>query len=139
MLYTNKAVFLSGELSNLTDSENRERIAFLRSTLKLDGYNFTEVLGVSRQSRTYKGSSEVSFMVECFSEETVNTLKRLAFGNYKQESIGILNPDSSFVLVYNDNRVESLGYLQQVPKKSIELLDNYSVIDGTVYSTESLF
>lgn len=134
MLYT-KSVFISAELSSKNKAENKERTAFLRATLKLDGYVFQEIIGVSRQSRTYKGSEEVSFMIEAKNSSVIDKLSKLAFGNYKQDSIGILSEDSSFILQYSSGKVEGLGYLQHVPSKRVEDLESYSVIGGYIYST----
>ena len=137
MLYTNlrvglyeKSVFISAELSSNNKEENKLNTPFLRGTLKLEGYTFQEIIGV------YKGSSEVSFMIEAKNNEVIDKLSKLAFGNYKQESIGILSEDSSFLLEYSSGKVESLGYLQHVPSKRVEELDSYLVIDGYIYSTE---
>ena len=128
MLYT-KSVFLSAELSSNNKEENKVNTAILRGTLKLEGYTFQEILGV------YKGSSEVSFMIEAINDKVIEKLKKLAFGNYKQDSIGILSEDSSFLLEYSSGKVESLGYLQHVLSKRVEELDSYSVIGGYIYST----
>ena len=130
-LYSNtKSVFISAELSTKTNEENKVNTAILRGTLKIEGYVFQEIIGV------YKGSEEVSFMVEAKNDEVIDKLKKLAFGNYKQESIGILSEDSSFLLEYSSGKLQSLGYLQHVPSKRVEELDSYSVIGGYIYSTE---
>jgi len=127
-----QSIFISAELSTLNKAENIERTILLKGTLRYEGFQFTEVIG------SYKGSSEVSFLVDCDNLVDLDKLKKLAFGNYKQDSIGLLSDKGELSLSYYSGTVENLGTLNRIHSKFIESIESYSIIHGDVYTTETI-
>ncbi len=125
-------VILSAELSTNTNESNRQRTLNLEACLQDCGFSFNKAQGV------YKGSIEDSFVVLPKNQEEIESLKDFAFKNFKQESVLLQDANGRAILVYNDGRNEEIGRLRQVNPKLVDMLDSYTVLNGTVYSTEEL-
>ena len=112
-------VILSAERAELSASENQDRTTRLAGLL-MDQYGYARVL-----EGCYKGVKETSFIVDIYTVDKLGILKEIAFGVFGQESILILNTDSSPSLEFADGSSEHLkGKFQRV--ESVEGLDSWT-------------
>jgi hypothetical protein len=125
---------LSAELSHLTEEQNVDRSIQLLNALRNADFAFKTCQGV------YKGDSELSFLVNCHGVEDNALIKRLAFTDFKQESILVIKEtDSEAYLLYNDNRLEELGKFTEVSQSEAENNDNYTAMYGNDRKTLKYF
>lgn len=101
------ALFVSAELTGLSDPENEARNTLLRERLVLAGFTFDEVHG------RYHGQVERSFRV-CLSSHssalarfTADCVRSFA-REFGQESVLVVSPLGQAVLVYDDS-AETIG------------------------------
>ena len=124
-----QVVILSGELSNLSSTENDRRTTLLNDMIAELRLPFKKATGV------YKGSKENSFVVIVREQADIDTVTGFAFKSFGQESV--LHQDSNQLarLIYANGKTEVVGKLEQVSKELAETLDNYTVMEGKFYTT----
>lgn len=128
-MFKNKFTILSAELSTLSESENAKRTELLRQMLADIKVDFLEAKGC------YKGSEEVSFIVDTPDIAVFNTVYSFAKKQFNQESVLYVDENQEATLMYSkDFEMEKLGVFGQVNPKRLETLDAYTVIDGTLYA-----
>lgn len=126
-----KHLFVSAELSTLSQSENKARTKSLGNILgglSQSGFKVTPVQGC------YMGVMESSFRVTCPDGDlfNLNMLRGLA-RNLNQHSILWVRDDGASFLDYMEcGTMHHLGTIGKV--ESSEGLDAYSVIEGKIYS-----
>ena len=120
-------IILSAELSSLDDATNAIRTEHLRNALQLAGINYLDVNGV------YKGVSEKSYItfIDNYDFEKLKTVKRLAFTDFKQECVLIIDNRNEARLLYNDKSLTHIGTWRRVDEPSDS--DAYSFINGRFY------
>ena len=124
----NKSVFISAELSTLSDSKNEARTKILRNLLEEFSFQFKEVDGC------YKEVEEKSFCVHSdFRQSDARLLKKLA-RVFDQESILIVNNGDASLYYLQSQKTEEIGFLTNVNPKRIEELEAYSIIDNKLYT-----
>lgn len=129
MNITQQIVIISAELSTNRPERNRQLTENLACCIDECNFKAKRAMGV------YKGDYETCFVVIVNNEDEIQTLKDFAFKNFGQESILHQDANQEAYLLYNDGRTEQLGRLEQVNPKYVETLENYTVLDGRVYTT----
>lgn len=128
----NQVIILSAEKSENRHEKNRQLTENLDACLSDCDFNYSRAIGV------YEGSEESSFVVLPKNEDELNTLKNLAFKSFGQESIFYQDANGKAYLLFSDNSEKSIGKLRQVNPKLIEKLENYTILNGKVYTTEKV-
>lgn len=118
-----RTYILSAELSTLNQTVNTTRTELLEHLLRLKGFKFKRILGC------YKGSQEVSFMVQDLDHKNAIELAKV----FNQESILELNNNKA-LLLYTTGAKHELGEFTRIPAEEAVLLDAYSVIDGDYFT-----
>ena len=128
-MFNKKFTILSAELSTLSGAENRFRTDELRKLLIRNELDFKRAEGC------YKGTTEVSFVVDTPSVEVFNKLYNAAKNLFDQESVLYVDEDSQAHLMYSKGyEQEHLGTFTQVNPKRLEELEAYTVVDNTLYA-----
>lgn len=130
MNITQQVIILSAELTTETTGENNRRTNNLRASLNDVGITFNEATG------HYKNTQEASFVCLPKNAAEIETLKDFAFKNFKQESILFQDSNGQAYLIFEDKTEQNIGKLKQVNPKFIEQLENYTVMNNRVYTTE---
>lgn len=92
---------------------NNDRTQECNATLKARDFNRSVLAG----RYTYENGTaetETSFNVPMGSDACYDEILELAFGEYKQESVLLLDADNNAVLLYNDGKKESIGVFTEV-------------------------
>lgn len=122
MLGSNKTYYiLSAELETKSFEENERR------TFKLNRLLFDKQCNYSPVNGKYKGRTERSYIVEV-TPDNADLLKGIAFTEFEQESIAIVDPLNRSRLQYRDGSlgpVCRLKFHKETPEKG-----DYSVILG---------
>lgn len=129
MNMTQQVVILSAELSTNSFERNRQLTENLEACIADCN------LRAKRAEGVYKGNAETCFVVIVNNEDEIQTLKDFAFKNFGQESILHQDSNQEAYLIDRDGNTQQLGRLEQVNPKYIETLDNYTILDGRVYTT----
>lgn len=127
-----QVVILSAELDSNRFEKNRQLTENLNACLSDCNFKYSKGIGV------YKGQEESSFIVLPKNDDEINTLKDLAFKSFNQESILYQDANGKAYLIYNNGNEKSLGKLRQVSPKLTEKLENYTILNGKVYTTEKV-
>jgi hypothetical protein len=115
-------VLISAFKHDRTLLDNLKRTEDLYTKLRALGLNPGHVFGV------YKGVPEYSFKAEYLLEH-LDDILLIAFHDFEQESILLVNHLNQAYLQFADRRVEPLpGLFQQVSRDVAESLDSYSKI-----------
>ena len=128
-----KVIILSAERSENRHEKNRQLTENLDACLSDCNFNYSRAIGV------YEGNEESSFVVLPKNEDELNTLKNLAFKSFGQESILYQDANGKAYLLFSDNSEKSIGKLRQVNPTLIEKLENYTILNGKVYTTEKVY
>jgi len=132
MINKQRVIILSAELNtnnkdiNLFNSDN------LELSLIDNQINFKKGIGC------YKGNSEDVFVCTPNNKHEVDVIKGFAFQSFGQESILEQDVNGLCHLEYSDGTSKSVGMLKVVNPKLIEQLDNYTILDGKVWTTEEI-
>lgn len=132
MINKQRVIILSAELNtnnkdvNMLNSDNLE---LCLNDLLID---FKKGVGC------YKGDSEDVFVCTPNNEVEADAIKSLAFINFNQESILEQDVNGLCHLEYSNGTSKSVGVLRVVSPKLIEQLDNYTILDGKVWTTEEI-
>ena len=130
MNITQQVIILSAELTTETTGENNRRTNNLRASLNDVGITFNEATG------HYKNTQETSFVCLPKNAAEIETLKDFAFKNFKQESVLFQDSNGQAYLIFEDKTEQNIGKLKQVNPKFIEQLENYTIMNNRVYTTE---
>lgn len=130
MNITQQVVILSAELQTLSYEQNSRRTDLLDQMIGDTKMSYKKALGV------YNTSEEACFVVIVNNQDEIDTLKAFA-DNFGQESILHQDANQQAQLIFNSGKTMDLGRLEQVNPKEIENLENYTVLDGKVYTTIS--
>lgn len=126
-----KTVFLSAFNSGLDFQQNLTAHRQLREVL----YDRMLLLGqVSNVFGRYNGTDELSFRVSNLDDDAANILAEVAFKEFYQESILVVESDGSAYLRYQNGYIKPLGIMTQVD--SVEGLDAYSEVDDKFYTVK---
>lgn len=125
-----QVIIFSAELSTNRHEKNRQ----LTENLKycLDDCHITYNVGMG----CYNGDKETCFVTLPKNEDEINTLKDFAFKVFDQESIFYQDSNGLGHLIFNDGKSKRVGSLREVSPKRIEQLNNYTVLNNKVYTTE---
>lgn len=134
MNITQQIIILSAERSENSFERNRQLTENLASCLDELQLTYNRATGV------YNGSEENSFVVIVKNEDEISTLKDLAlkpvgFGGFGQDAVLYQDANQQAYLLDKNGGVLNLGRLEQVNAKEIERLENYTVLNGKVYTT----
>lgn len=131
MRTTNQLIILSAELSSESMESNALRSSILERTIDDLKIPYKKSLGV------YKGSHEVSFVVNVGTDRTVlDVLKRMAFKSFGQESVLIQDANGLSFLEFHNGKTLELGKMVEVSEDEAMRLDNYTVMDGQFFATK---
>ena len=123
-----QVVILSAERKT-NHPEINERVSQVLMDMVSDlGIPFTQALGC------YKGDTERSLVCIVRSVEELETLKGFAFNNFNQEPILYKDANGQCYLEYQDGNSEKIGKMKQTNPKAIEVLDNYTIVNGYVFT-----
>jgi len=125
-------IILSAESNDKTFEGNRQRTLNLKGCLEDLNISHNEALGVRKESQ------EVSFVCLPKNSAEIEVLKDFAFENFNQESVLYQDVNGLCHLEYEDGTSESIGRFRTANAKEIELLENYTVLNGVVYTTGKL-
>ena len=86
------------------------------------------------------GNAETSFVAIVKNQAEIDTLKQLAFkptlcGGFGQDNVLHQDANQEAYLIDKSGGQVQLGRLVEVNKKEIERLENYTVLNGRVYTT----
>ena len=124
-----EVIILSAEHSDNNHGLNHFYSDSLERQLTNYDFIFNEALGC------YKKSSESSFVVIPRNNEDIDKLKEIAFKEYNQESILYQDKSGDAFLIYSCGKKEAIGQLRKV--QSNKGLENYTIMNGEIYSTNS--
>lgn len=127
-----KVILCSAELSSLDKFDNAQRTTNLVHCLEDCNMRFNTCEGY------YKGTSEKSFLVLPKNLDEYETVKDLCFNQFNQESILYQDETGHCFLEYQSGEVVRVGKFRQVNPKYIEQLDNYTIVNNRVYTTEKV-
>ena len=122
----------SAELSTLDQQQNDKRTKNLMQCLEDCNIKFSKAQGY------YKGTSEKTFIVVPKNTSEVETIKNFCFNNFGQESILYQDTTGNCYLEFSTGETMRIGRLKQVNPKLIEMLDNYTIFNGRVFTTEKV-
>ena len=122
-----RVVILSGELSNLSEQENKTRSRNLESCL--DDLNITNNIGVG----VYKNSVETCFVCLPKNEYEVQALQELAFKSFNQECILYQGKGGKAFIVPQKGNYTDIGKLRLVTKKQAYKQAYYTVLNDQYY------
>jgi hypothetical protein len=125
-----EVLILSAELKTNRHEKNRQLTQNLELCLSDCNLNFTKAEGF------YNGASESCFVVVLKEASDIDILKDFAFKSFGQESILYQDQEGSSSLIYANGDTKKLGQLKQVNAKLVDTLQNYVIMNGTVYTTE---
>jgi hypothetical protein len=128
MNISEQVLILSAERKENHPQINERVTAVLKDMIEDLGINYTEALGC------YKGESERSFVCILRNQEELETLKGFAFNNFNQESVLYKDSNGQCYLEYQDGQSEKIGKMVQTNPKAIETLDNYTIVNGYVFT-----
>ena len=128
MNITQQIIILSANQNDGRHERNRQLHENLKACLDDCHFKYKEATGL------YKGQEETSLVVLVNNETEIQTVKDFAFKGFNQESVLYQDANQEAYLIYNDGKTEQLGRLEQVNPKLTETLDNYTVMDGKVYT-----
>jgi len=115
------------EKIGIVSSNNLDK---LQADLSYYGFNYKQITGC------YQGVLETSCLVVCANPQDEVNLNQLAC-NHKQECWLFSDRDRSSYLHYTDGRPdEYIGRLVNVPDWELNSLDNYSIVDGKIWTTK---
>ena len=86
----------------------------------------------------YKGTKEKSFFVTVNNETDLETLEKFAFNNFNQESILYSDNNGNCTLNF-DGHTKDIGKMQIVNPKYVEQLENFTIVNGKVLTTEKVY
>jgi hypothetical protein len=128
-MFNKKFTIISAELSTLGKFENDA------NTVNLTKFLIANELDFKRAEGCYKGTSEVSFIVDTPNVQVFNKLFKAAKNIFDQESILYVDEKSQGHLMFTKNYdMEHLGTFTQVNPKRIEELEAYTIVDNTLYA-----
>jgi len=128
MNISQQVVILSAERFNESEAFNWFRTNRLENMLQDLNLSYSKAQG------HWDGGHEESFVVIVNNKAEIDTLKDFAFKSFDQEAI--LHQDSNQMahIISKDNSIKMIGRLEQVNPKSIETLDDYTIMNGQVYT-----
>lgn len=131
---TQQVIILSAENNQVSESENKSRTANLNSCLYELG------LSVNQATGCFNGTTQDSFVVIVKNEAEIDAVKKLAFnaigfGGFGQDAILYQDANQEAYLVDKSGDEVRLGRLEQVDKSEINKLENYTIMNGQVYTT----
>jgi hypothetical protein len=130
MNITQQIIILSANQNDGRHERNRQLNENLKACLDDCHFKYKEATGV------YKGQEETSLVVLVNNETEIQTVKDFAFKGFNQESIFYQDSNGLGHLIFNDGKSKRVGRLREVSPKRIEQLNNYTVLNNKVYTTE---
>jgi hypothetical protein len=129
-----KHLFISAELSTLSDAQNKARtrsLSDILAGLSESGFQVSEVQGC------YMGSLETSYRVTCPDNDLFNlSMIRTIARQFGQHSILWVNADGQSFLDYLDGNMEHLGTMKKLEKQCGQGIvpSSYSKIGDDLYT-----
>jgi hypothetical protein len=134
MNITQQVIILSAEKSENTPERNRQLTASLGGMLADLNINAQQAEG------SFNGHTQASFVAIVKDEAEIEAVKGLALnpvghGGFGQDAILYQDANQEAYLLDKSGGTIQLGRLEQVNPKEIERLENYTVLNGKVYTT----
>lgn len=130
MNISEQVVILSAERKENHPEINERVSAVLMDMISDLGIPFNQALGC------YKGDNVRSLVCIVRSIEELETLKGFAFNNFNQKSVLYKDVNGNCYLEYENGQSEKLGRFKQTNPEAIETLDNYTIVNGYVFTVE---
>ena len=129
-----QVIILSAERTENTPERNRQLTENLAQSLQELGLNNQRALGV------FNGEEQTSFVTIVKNEVEIDAVKALAMnpvghGGFGQDAILYQDANQEAYLIDKAGNTIQLGRLIEVNKKEIEVLENYTILNGRVYTT----
>ena len=129
MNITQQVIILSATKNENTNERNRQLTANLEGCLSDLGLSFSKATGA------YNGIEQDSFVTIVKNEAEIEAVKDLAFKSFLQDAVLYQDANQEAYLVDKSGGTIQLGRLEQVNPKEVERLENYTVLNGRVYTT----
>ena len=134
MNITQQVIILSAEKSENTPERNRQLSDSLEGLIQDLNINAQRALGC------HNGNEETSFVAVVKNEAEIDALKDLAMnpvghGGFGQDAVLYQDSNQEAYLIDKSGGTVQLGRLEQVNPKEIERLENYTILNGRVYTT----
>lgn len=134
MNISQQVIILSAEKKENTPERNRQLTENLAQCLVDLNIN------AGRGEGAFNGTTQTSFVAIVKNEAEIDAVKDLAMkpvghGGFGQDAVLYQDANQEAYLVDKTGGTIQLGRLEQVNPKEIETLENYTVLDGRVYTT----
>jgi len=125
-------VILSAELNYITSEENLKRSRLLLDMVKSLELDFHTASGF------YKGEKERSLFINIKNNSDLEAIKNIVFKQFKQESIFYSDSNGNCTLEYSDGISDNVGKMNIISPKYIGQLNNYTIVNGKILTTEKV-
>lgn len=125
-----QVVIISAQRTDLSQDLNTRLHLLLGDLISDMNVPYNEAKGV------YKDVKEDSYVVIVNNNDELETLEKFAFDNFNQESILYQDVTGTARLIFKNGDTVKVGKLQKVNKNDSTTLNNYTELNGEIYTTE---